>query len=343
VLVAVVNGDGNSIATALLKGIISSGSLPFYTAAGGSYVLTVRTVDTFGNASVSAPVTVTIAATPNEEITFLHEDLAGNTIAATDAKGAVLWKENYSPFGERMVSSAAASPNRQWFAGKPQDRESGLSYFGARYYDPAIGRFMGIDPVGFQDGNVHSFNRYAYGNNNPYKYRDPDGRFADKIILIGVVAGGLYIGSGIIANNPRLKEQLNAAIGGGLRQAGDRIREMLGNGITVSIGPEKPGTTDDSNSTEACIYCVPGDKTKSGKPYVGSTDDMNERQKDTSDGRDRVGAEIVDHYPKGDRDTRRRKEQQAINDRGGVENLDNKRNEIAPKKWDATGVSPPSN
>ena len=43
----------------------------------------------------------------------------------------------------------------------------------ARYYDPVIGRFYSNDPQGFRD--VHSFNRFAYANNNPYKYVDPDG------------------------------------------------------------------------------------------------------------------------------------------------------------------------
>ena len=46
----------------------------------------------------------------------------------------------------------------------------------ARYYDPMIGRFYSNDPVGFN--NVHNFNRYAYANNNPYKYTDPTGRDA---------------------------------------------------------------------------------------------------------------------------------------------------------------------
>lgn len=46
----------------------------------------------------------------------------------------------------------------------------------ARYYDPVIGRFYSNDPIGFRD--VHSFNRYAYVNNNPYKYVDPTGEFA---------------------------------------------------------------------------------------------------------------------------------------------------------------------
>lgn len=49
----------------------------------------------------------------------------------------------------------------------------------ARYYDPVIGRFYSNDPIGFRD--VHSFNRYAYANNNPYKYTDPDGRDAISV------------------------------------------------------------------------------------------------------------------------------------------------------------------
>jgi uncharacterized protein RhaS with RHS repeats len=54
-----------------------------------------------------------------------------------------------------------------------------LSYFGARNYDPLRGQFISIDPVGFSPNNIHSFNRYAYGNNNPYRYIDPDGRSAE--------------------------------------------------------------------------------------------------------------------------------------------------------------------
>ena len=43
----------------------------------------------------------------------------------------------------------------------------------ARDYDLVIGRFYSNDPIGFRD--IHSFNRYAYVNNNPYKYSDPSG------------------------------------------------------------------------------------------------------------------------------------------------------------------------
>jgi RHS repeat-associated protein len=85
-----------------------------------------------------------------------------------------VWREGYGAFGERLKKPAAA--DNVGYTGKQHDNASGLSYFGARWYDPAIGRFMGYDPAGFDEGNPGSFNRYGYGNNNPYKYVDPDGR-----------------------------------------------------------------------------------------------------------------------------------------------------------------------
>ena len=84
--------------------------------------------------------------------------------------------------------SNSPTGNRQWFGGKALDIDTGLSYFGARYYDPALGRFMGVDPKGADPGDVHSFNQYVYANHNPYKYVDPDGRFAIAVLAAAFVA-----------------------------------------------------------------------------------------------------------------------------------------------------------
>jgi len=106
--------------------------------------------------------------------------------------------------------------------------------------------------------------------------------------------------------------------------------------------PTKTATIqEETKAEEGSIYVVDPDKTSSGRPYVGSADDLEERAKDTSDGRDRTGAAEVDTYPIGDREQRRTKEQQWINDLGGVELLDNKRNEVAPKYWPVKGIVPP--
>ena len=149
----------------------------------GVYTVTAKVTDSTGATGVSAPVIITVADASGETITFLHNDFAGSAIAATDAAGALLWKENYTPFGDRAVKAVNATGNRQWYTGKPVDSETGLSNFGARMYDPVIGRFMGVDAVGFSEGNLHSFNRYAYANNNPYRFVDPDGNDAVDAIM----------------------------------------------------------------------------------------------------------------------------------------------------------------
>ena len=64
--------------------------------------------------------------------------------------------------------SATPSPTRD---GK-YDEETGLYFYRARYYDPKLGRFLNVDPIGFDGGDT---NLYAYVGNNPINYSDPEG------------------------------------------------------------------------------------------------------------------------------------------------------------------------
>jgi len=132
-------------------------------------------------------------------ITYYHNDLLGSPVVATDASGAVIWRESYWPYGERLTNAAASSTNDVWFTGRRQDVDTGLVYMGARYYDPALGRFISTDPKGFDEESVHSFNRYAYANNNPYKFRDPDGKAA----IFVAAEGALLIGGIAFVSQPR--------------------------------------------------------------------------------------------------------------------------------------------
>jgi RHS repeat-associated protein len=138
-----------------------------------------------------------------ETITFFHTDIAGTPMLATDSNGGVVWKETYRPYGDRLVEASTSENNKLWFTGKPFDESTGLSYYGARYYDPTLGRFMGIDPAAPDLNNIHSLNRYAYANNNPHRYVDPDGRipvdtvwdFGNVIWDIGKITVGWTIGN----------------------------------------------------------------------------------------------------------------------------------------------------
>ena len=110
-----------------------------------------------------------------ERVTYYHNDPLGSPIAATAEDGTLLWRERYQPYGSRELQGASAH-ERLGFTGKAEEAFLGLQDFGARWYDPASGRFISPDPVGFVESNLQSFNRYAYANNNPYRYVDPDGR-----------------------------------------------------------------------------------------------------------------------------------------------------------------------
>lgn len=107
-----------------------------------------------------------------ETITFIHTDHLGSPIMATDEKGKVKWREDYQPFGKQLTNQDAN--NNVGFTGHKDDKSLGLTYMQARWYHPDAGRFMSLDPIRYRD--IHSFNRYIYGNNNPLRFIDPDGK-----------------------------------------------------------------------------------------------------------------------------------------------------------------------
>ena len=95
---------------------------------------------------------------------------------------------------------------------------------------------------------------------------------------------------------------------------------------------------DGTKPKQGTIYEVPGDATPSGKPYIGRHNKPDPaKTRRSSDGRDRTKAEVVDAYDADDVKKGRVAEQKAIDERGGVENLDNKRNEIAPSRGRSNG------
>src|SRR2546429_756016 len=95
-------------------------------------------------------------------------------------------RHDYLPFGEelfagtggRTIAQGYTGDNvRQKFTDKERDAETGLDYFGARYYASAQGRFTGADPLmaSARASQPQSWNRYTYVYNNPLEYVDPDG------------------------------------------------------------------------------------------------------------------------------------------------------------------------
>jgi RHS repeat-associated protein len=135
-----------------------------------------------------------------EEVIYHHNDALGSPIIATDQEGRVVWRKSYAPYGQPIGQTA---PDEPGYTGKFEEPDLGIQNFGARWYDPRIGRFLAIDPAGFDPQNPQSFNRYAYANNNPYRYVDPDGRWAEDVVLgvRSVALGTASLGENIANGN----------------------------------------------------------------------------------------------------------------------------------------------
>ena len=111
-----------------------------------------------------------------------HRSLTSMASKATET-GFPVWRGEFAPFGEELDTEATL--NHYKFTGKERDTESGLDYFGARFYASTAGRFMSPDwsakaePVPYSKlDDPQSLNLYAYVHNNPLNSVDVDGHLS---------------------------------------------------------------------------------------------------------------------------------------------------------------------
>ena len=121
-----------------------------------------------------------IAKVTTTDTHYYLADHLGTAQVELDASGNVTWQGGFAPFGQELDSGQTSM--RYKFTGKERDTESGLDYFGARYYGSSMGRFMSPDwsddPVAipYSDlSNPQTLNLYAYAGNSPVRNVDDDG------------------------------------------------------------------------------------------------------------------------------------------------------------------------
>ncbi|MBI2853038.1 MAG: RHS repeat-associated core domain-containing protein [Chloroflexi bacterium] len=116
-------------------------------------------------------------------ITYVHQDHPGSstgqalsgTSLMSDTSGNSAGSIVYGAFGSTRSGSV---PTDIKFTGQRLDG-TGLYYYGARYYDAGIGRFISPDSIVQNFANPQSLNRYSYVFNNPLKYLDPTGMIVE--------------------------------------------------------------------------------------------------------------------------------------------------------------------
>ena len=180
------DGDGHRV-----KKIDSTGTTVFVYNAGGQLI-----------------AEYTSGAPSGGGTSYLTSDHLGSTrvVMKSDGTTTTTTRHDYLPFGEeiqagiggRTAGQGYVPDNvRQKFTQKERDNESGLDYFGARYYSGPQGRFTGPDPYNiiheaededdFNEyiSNPQRWNRYPYVLNNPLRYVDPDGLYEYETELLG--------------------------------------------------------------------------------------------------------------------------------------------------------------
>lgn len=154
-------------------------------------------------------------------------DLASKTQAAA---------YDYTAFGKQnLLSNKVFNP---WqYASKRYDPDLGLIDFGKRHYDPQLGRWLSTDPAGFID----SHNLYQFNFNNPYRYFDPDGRFAIPFVfpLFWGFFGTTAAGATVVAIEITTAEVVVAALVTatvvyGMDRAGKHLEETINSPPTTS-------------------------------------------------------------------------------------------------------------
>ena len=117
---------------------------------------------------------------------YYHPDHLGSSSYITNLDGEVVQHIEYVPFGEVFIEERNSIWNTPYlFNAKEFDEETGLYYYGARYYDPRLSLWISTDPL--QEKYPH-INSYCYTANNPILFVDPDG----KAIIKGAVAAFKY-------------------------------------------------------------------------------------------------------------------------------------------------------
>ena len=229
-----------------------------------------------------------LAGTLYREANWLVTDHLGTPRMIVNKSGSLasVKRHDYLPFGEELFAGTGGRTTTQGYSGdsvrqkftqKERDIETGLDYFGARYYASTQGRFTGVDPISIGIDRLFDpqrFNRYAYTRNNPLAFTDPDGR-------------DLVLGSG---DQKRVKKALvEIAKRPGGRELLQKL-DKLTLQIMVSTGEVKGGREAYGTTKGSFILTKDGDAKNGSSGGLVVIVDVNLADRDRKENKKREGA-----------------------------------------------------
>ena len=124
---------------------------------------------------------------------YYHPDHLGSSSYITNLDGEVMQHIEYVPFGEVFIEERNNTWNTPYlFNAKEFDEETGMYYYGARYYEPRLSLWMSVDPMKEKYNGISS---YTYALNNPVRFNDPDGK--DVASAIAETVGTFVVSAGV--------------------------------------------------------------------------------------------------------------------------------------------------
>jgi RHS repeat-associated protein len=122
---------------------------------------------------------------------YYHRDALGSITEITDESGTLVERYEYDVYGavtiydsSDVTITTSAIGNPYLFTARRYDPESNNYYYRARYYSPALGRFLSQDPLGFDAGD---YNLYRYAFNNPTNLTDPSGEIITPDTVLDII------------------------------------------------------------------------------------------------------------------------------------------------------------
>jgi RHS repeat-associated protein len=163
------DGQGN-LTRAEVNGVVTLYVSPNYVVEINDTVETTQKYYAFGSMRVAMR---TITGETNT-LQWMLSDHLGSTSIIANTDGSYFSELRYSAFGE-IRFSFNITPTDYRYTGQLSQATIGLYYYGARWYDPALGRFVQADTIVPGAGNPMAWDRYAYVLNNPIRLVDPSG------------------------------------------------------------------------------------------------------------------------------------------------------------------------
>jgi len=140
-----------------------------------------------------------IAKKTDSLVHYYHKDHLGSSNVITGGGGSAEEEIYYFPYGATRLDTGGPNVKHK-FTGQELDSETGLYYYGARYYDPVLARFITPDSIVPDQGDPQSLNRYSYGRNNPIYYTDPEGHLFTPYHYINTFVSELIVNPPWAAN-----------------------------------------------------------------------------------------------------------------------------------------------